>query len=895
MGNFQNNLIGLATICLLAFATNHARAQSISVDASDVKQTITMMGGDMERSGSNLQNAANKEEIIDWLVKDIPFDTWRIAYNKNQEIVEGTKNWAYYDDELAAMQLIKNVNPNMKFFATLESDYHGYSQGNRNNLPTWIYDYSYENGAVVGTKTFNAQKYGIFLADYVEFMEQSGFPLTYIATSKEYIGVITPWRAKTIIATLKSELAARNVNMPLIIDAGTWSLTSANRLINGYENNNLIDDVHGFSSHDYWSNETLTWEDFATKANGVGKPAFNEESGHGGGGQSLYESDFKNALNAYFEKTRMYAGGIKGEAIFELWPRGYNEIQENKFFAKPIFFNNGSDGRRMRSYYIMKKFATAAVDSVYVNSSTTDLEDVSTMAFRKGDEMALWVINQSNNDYNSVDFNISEFGLKNGMDVRQTYWSETTEIEGVETRINLDAHDHFTANAKANSISVFILKPQYTLTPYVRVNDGNWVQTDDVTVTEGDTVDFGPQSRIANTWTWQGPANFSTDQRKVRLENITPAMAGEYLATYSSYSGFTSDIITTLKVDCDADPVTTPYYQINDSNWVGDQNTATLEAGDSIKFGPQSQIQGDWHWSGPNNFSHSGRQPELTNVKPDMAGTYVATYTSPQGCSTNLDYHVIVNCSVEPTIIPWVQLNGAWSRSTSLDIKDGDSFKIGPNSPNTGRWQWTGPNDFKAMEVRQLSFVDVGEEQGGQYEVTFTTPQGCVNSTTFEANYIPTNVCTPPKVTPYLRVNTGSWSSKSAATLAIGDSIDIGPQPNWGGTWAWTGPDGYSSDIRQIHLDILDQSQAGTYYGTYTKNDGCSNTVEIAIAIETPEPLVGDINNDGDINSADIAAFIAVYGLKSTDEGYLVAADLDGDGIISRLDYSQLYSIYRQQ
>lgn len=51
MKNISKILI--ASICVF-FSYNSAVAQSISVDSKNDQQAIMMMGGDMERSGSNL-------------------------------------------------------------------------------------------------------------------------------------------------------------------------------------------------------------------------------------------------------------------------------------------------------------------------------------------------------------------------------------------------------------------------------------------------------------------------------------------------------------------------------------------------------------------------------------------------------------------------------------------------------------------------------------------------------------------------------------------------------------------------------------------------------------------------------------------------------------------------
>lgn len=807
---------------------------SISLDATDVAQSIVMMGGDMERSGGNLKNASNPEEIIDWLVKDIPFNTWRIAYNKNQEIVEGVKNWAYYDDELAVMQLIKNANPDIKFFATLESDYHGYSQGNRNNLPTWIYDYSYdrETSTVIGSRSFDAVKYGLFLADYLEYMEQSGFPITYLATSKEYVGVITADRAKIAIQTLIDELEARNVQMPLIVDAGTWSLSNGINLINNYENRDMTQYVYGYSSHNYWSSETKTWGDFVSAANNVGKFAFNEESGHGGGGKALYEANFSIALGNFAAKAEMYAEGLQGEAIFELWPRGYSEVQENTYYSKPIFFNNGSKGRRMRSYYIVKKFATNAVDSQYIQSTSISLPDVSTMAFAQGDKVTLWVINNSDIRYNKVDFNITQLGLAGGMDIEKTYWDENSDITGVSSRVNMISNDQFVSDINARSIQVFELAPNYSLNGYVRVNDGGWSKTDIVMVDQGDTIDLSPQSRIDGNWQWSGPAGYSSTQRQIRLENINALMAGQYTATYTAPSGISTQLTTRVQVTCDSEPATTPYHQVNGGVWTAHQTDITLEAGDSIILGPHPVENNNWTWQGPNGFTSNQRQISFDSLTPEMSGTYVATYSSPQGCSAQIEYHLAAVCSALPVLTPRIQVSEAgWTQENSVTINEGETLRFSPLASTAGTWHWIGPNDFKAIEVRALRFDDITEDQLGTYSATFTTPQGCSSQLSWHAE-LGDGECTKPNITTYLRVNTGSWQQTASVTVAVGDTIDIGPQPVSGGSWQWSGPDGYTNDVRQIKISDIQANQGGEYYATYTNSSGCQNVAIIQITVE---------------------------------------------------------------
>ena len=194
------------------------------------------------------------------------------------------KNFGIYDGTVDAMRRMREVNPDIQFFATMVSDFNGFNQGNRNNLPTFIYDFAFVDGENTGTRSFNAQKYGVFLADYVEFMEDQGVPIDFLSTAKEWSQVVNANRAKATIESFLSELNSRGVAAPRIIDACTFSLSQGTNLVNNYNANNTTPLVHGFSTHNFRANDTRTWGEFTSAANNVGRFAYADETGHGGGG-----------------------------------------------------------------------------------------------------------------------------------------------------------------------------------------------------------------------------------------------------------------------------------------------------------------------------------------------------------------------------------------------------------------------------------------------------------------------------------------------------------------------------------------------------------------------------------------------------------------------------------
>jgi len=76
-------------------------------------------------------------------------------------------------------------------------------------------------------------------------------------------------------------------------------------------------------------------------------------------------------------------------------------------------------------------------------------------------------------------------------------------------------------------------------------------------------------------------------------------------------------------------------------------------------------------------------------------------------------------------------------------------------------------------------------------------------------------------IVPYISV-AGVWSAagETAVTVASGTAVDLGPQPLSGGSWSWTGPNGFASTAREID-NIALSAGVNTYTATYTVN-GCS-------------------------------------------------------------------------
>ncbi len=71
-------------------------------------------------------------------------------------------------------------------------------------------------------------------------------------------------------------------------------------------------------------------------------------------------------------------------------------------------------------------------------------------------------------------------------------------------------------------------------------------------------------------------------------------------------------------------------------------------------------------------------------------------------------------------------------------------------------------------------------------------------------------------------------------------------------------------------------------------------TLALMFAAPAAFALEGDLNNDGAVDQADSKIAMAAVGTTADDPGFLPAADLDGDGVITLVDVGALLKLLGQ-
>lgn len=79
--------------------------------------------------------------------------------------------------------------------------------------------------------------------------------------------------------------------------------------------------------------------------------------------------------------------------------------------------------------------------------------------------------------------------------------------------------------------------PASPITPYVQVNGGIWSSSTTVSAVVGDEVRFGPHPTSGGSWSWSGPANYTSSVREAVISNVQTNQTGTYTVTYTNNCG----------------------------------------------------------------------------------------------------------------------------------------------------------------------------------------------------------------------------------------------------------------------------------------------------------------------------------------------------------------------
>ena len=198
-------------------------------------------------------------------------------------------------------------------------------------------------------------------------------------------------------------------------------------------------------------------------------------------------------------------------------------------------------------------------------------------------------------------------------------------------------------------------------------------------------------------------------------------------------------------------------------------------------------------------------------IDNDMTGTGTGVITLTTGYygDNNHAYDIGLNCN---TTVSATITNACVGGTASLTAT---------GSTVGGTYAWSGPNGFTST-LQNPTIPNAQAINSGNYTVTFTEPNGCSASTTVSMS-----------VNPYPIAVAGANSPNLGGTLQLTGS---------GGTsYAWSGPNGFTSTLQNPSLTNVTAPMAGNYYVTVT-NNGCSAVAALSVAFNCGGPLLSFAN-----------------------------------------------------
>ncbi|MBK9018448.1 MAG: T9SS type A sorting domain-containing protein [Saprospiraceae bacterium] len=252
---------------------------------------------------------------------------------------------------------------------------------------------------------------------------------------------------------------------------------------------------------------------------------------------------------------------------------------------------------------------------------------------------------------------------------------------------------------------------------------------------------LGNSSPTGVTYAWAGPNNYTSNQ-----QNPTVSMSGDYTLTATSTSnGCTST--TSVSVPSLAAP-----------NASATGGTLTCGSPSVQLMGNSTTPNVDYDWTGPNGFTSN-----LQNPMVGVAGNYLLTVTSSNGCTATATAHVDQSGNL-PQASPAAsgELTCAMTQVTIMANPDMAGYTFA----------WTGPNGFTSAAQNPMVTA------AGNYSVLVTNPAtGCSATASATVN----QTVNLPQASPMAQ----------GVLTCIVTQVTIMANPNMAGfAYAWTGPAG---------------------------------------------------------------------------------------------------------
>jgi large repetitive protein len=304
----------------------------------------------------------------------------------------------------------------------------------------------------------------------------------------------------------------------------------------------------------------------------------------------------------------------------------------------------------------------------------------------------------------------------------------------------------------------------------------------------GNTIQLSANGQAVASYTWSGPAGFSSTLQNPTRTNADNTMAGVYSVTVVGTANPTCTASATVNVILNQKPT---IVLASASAIVASGGTIQLSASGGSSYA----------WSGPSAFSSTLQNPTRTVATSAMSGIYTVTVSTTESCTNTATISINVSpCTLSLAAEPKAVCVGA-------------TLQLSASGTNIASYNWSGPDTFSST-LQAPTRASVTSVMSGIYSVSVVGTEGtiCTASTTVSVtiNEMPT-----PTVT--------------ANSVAVGETLQL--SATGGGTYMWSGPAGFSSTLQNPTRPSATTAMSGTYTVTVSSTAGCTATATTTVNV----------------------------------------------------------------
>jgi gliding motility-associated-like protein len=329
------------------------------------------------------------------------------------------------------------------------------------------------------------------------------------------------------------------------------------------------------------------------------------------------------------------------------------------------------------------------------------------------------------------------------------------------------------------------------------------VITSNSPVCSGSAIQLSTPAIPGASYSWTGPNGFASNLQNPQILNATTQFSGNYSLTIT-VNGCISDV-STVNVTVNQ----TPLAPILSSN-------APACEGGPLNLTAGTIAGATYNWTGPNGFTSTLQNPVINNVTVSASGTYSATVTV-NGC-TGPTATIAVLVNPVPTA-PVLTSNSPTCGGSTLTL----SAKSIPGS----NYQWTGPNGFTST-LQNITIPAAATSYSGIYTVVASVGNcpGPASTIAISVDEIPINPI-----------------ASSNSPVCSGNPLQLDVTNYVGSVYKWTGPNGFTSNLRNPVIANSITANQGRYSVTVF-SPGCivtTTTFTDVIVNQTPaSPLASN-------------------------------------------------------